>query len=351
MKTPTTGAILSAPDYRDGIASASVLGAAVAQPLPSTFESDLTKFPVLDQNKIPACVGHSFALLMQIYWYKKTGKIVRFSPRFLDILSSEDWIPLDGGRVPRTVAKIAAKYGCCTVDMLPNNTDGLSLAAYRSKSAITDAMRNQAAQFKVGGYVRIENERVNDYRYAIQTYGAIASLMSISDAWWKPSYAAKDLEPLRTPNPSTSNHEIVVKGWRDDKDILRNSWGSSWADDGEAAYSASQWLPYVREGWAIAEIPADVKRLLSNLPAADDFHYSWEKNLKKGDYNDDVKFAQVALMILGHLEPVPADELGNYGSKTAKAVGKYQASKGIYPTAPESIGTKTRAALNKEFSV
>lgn len=348
-KVPTTGAIASAPDYRDAIASASVL--AGDMPLPSVFEADLSRFPVLDQNKIPACVGHTFAILMMQYWYKKTGKVVHFSPRFLDILSNEDWIPLDGGRVPRTVAKIAAKYGCCTVDMLPNNTAGLSLSAYRSKNAITDAMMKQAAQFKIGGYVRVANDSISDYRRAIYSYGAIASLMSIDDQWWKPSWAEKDIEPLRTPNPSTSNHEVVVKGWKDGEDIIRNSWSDQWSGGGEARYNASKWLPFIREGWAIADIPADVKRLLSSLPAAADFAYEWRKTLKRGDENEDVKFAQIGLMILGYLAPVPADELGIYGKKTSAAVLAFQKAKKISSPDGDWIGEKTRAALNKQFAL
>ena len=39
------------------------------------------------QAKGPACVGHSIVELMMLYWYQKTGKWVRFSSRFLDILA------------------------------------------------------------------------------------------------------------------------------------------------------------------------------------------------------------------------------------------------------------------------
>jgi hypothetical protein len=51
---------------------------------------------------------------MKLWRFQKTGELVDFSPRFLDILSDEPGIPLDGGRRPRTVAKVSVTYGCAT---------------------------------------------------------------------------------------------------------------------------------------------------------------------------------------------------------------------------------------------
>src|SRR3990167_5922419 len=177
--TPTTGGIPSAPDYRDGIASASLESAALPDVnLPNVYDDwDVDKLAVMDQNKVPACVSFAWAIMMKLFWYSQTGEVVNFSPRFLDILSDEDWIPIDGGRVPRTVSKIAAKYGCCTTAMLPNDTDRLSIDAYRDKSVITEAMMAEAARYKIPGYVRVRDDSVEDMRRAMLTYGAISALM------------------------------------------------------------------------------------------------------------------------------------------------------------------------------
>lgn len=64
---------------------------------------------------------------------------------------------------------------------------------------------------------------------------------------------------------------------------------------------------------------------------------------------DDVRYLQIALMILGFLAPLAANEFGIYGAKTATAVGQYQKAHKISPV-PGSVGPQTRTALNAEFT-
>lgn len=354
MNDRGTGGIPSPSDYRDRLAARAVfdsLAGAVA--LPDSFLTDLAALgEVLDQNKISACVSHAWALLMKYWWWKKTGEVVDFSPRFLDILSNETWIPIDGGRVPRTVAKVSATYGCCTTKLLPNDTENLTHAQYRNKAVITQAMYDEAAKYKIPGYIRVPDDRVSDFRTAVYQFGLVSGLFSISDAFWRPSWSPTDLLPLRTPNPSTSNHQMVVRGWESPiLNVLRNSWSALWARGGDGVYDAAKWLPHVWEGWAIAEVPNDIKAWLSSLPPQADFHYEWRVNMRRGESSKDIKFLQVALLILGYLEPVAPEDLGTYGPKTCKAVLRYQSARGISPTAPDSVGPKTRAALNKDFAL
>lgn len=357
---PATGAIPSEPDYRDAIVSGSI-ARTLAQietelaSLPGIFKTLLDQFKVLDQNKIPACVSHAWALCMMYWWYKKTGEIVEFSPRFLDILSGveDSWIPIDGGRVPRTVCRISKNVGCCTTKLLPNDTEGLTLEQYRDPKAITQAMRDEAAKYKIPGYVRIQDNSVLDFRRAIKLFGVVSGLFAISDRFWVPSWNPADIDPLKPATP-TSNHQMVVFGWEGAVNWLRNSWSKFWNRNGDGTYDAQKWLEYVYEGWAIAEIPADVAEFLKNLPKPYDFSYRWNTNLARGDYSDDVKFAQVAMMILGFMDPaqMKPEDLGHYGPMTAKGVAKLQAFFKIDPWQrnPDRIGPLTRGGLNKQFA-
>jgi len=353
MDERATGGIPSPTDYRDLLAARTVFDelVAAAPTLPESFKTEIDNLgEVLDQNKINACVSHAWVLVMKYWWWKKTGELVDFSPRFLDILSSETWIPVDGGRVPRTVCKMSALYGCCTTKLLPNDTAGLTHAQYRNKNVLTQEMYLEAKKYRIPGYVRVPDDRESDFRTAVYQFGLVSGLFGISDAFWKPSWSAKDILPLK-PKDSSSNHQMVVRGWSGVLNTLRNSWSKLWADKGDGTYNAKSWLPLIYEGWTIATLPADIKAWLSSLPPQKDFAYQWQKNLSRGDYNDDVKFAQVALMILGMMEPVLPEDLGHYGPKTSKAVLKYQSARRIFPTAPDNIGPKTRAALNKDFAV
>lgn len=109
------------------------------------FWSKVTPF---NQRKIPACVAHTTVTMMQHAWYQKTGKIINFSPRFLDIISWTDDLGINDGRYPDTVMDLAVKVGCCTEDLLPNDTT-LPIEQYRNKSLITDAMYKEAEKYKL----------------------------------------------------------------------------------------------------------------------------------------------------------------------------------------------------------
>lgn len=357
IKIPTSGSIPSNPDYRDKMAAQAVLTSMLAEAsagtLPQEFLTDLTALgEALDQNKIPACVSHAWALVIKYWWFKKTGEIVDFSPRFLDILSAEDWIPIDGGRVPRTVCKVSAKYGCCTTALLPNDTDGLSIQQYRDRSVLTDAMFAEAEKYKIPGYIRIPDDSISDFRGAVYQFGVMSGLFSISDAFWLPSWASADIDPLQVRTP-TSNHQMVIKGWKDIYNVVQNSWSKYWNRNGDGTYKASSWLQYIWEGWAIAEVPNDVKAFLSDLPGPSDFFYEWNRTLLAGNAepDHDVKMAQIFFMIHGFMDIIPAEHLGYFGPKTQQTVLKYQIYKKIFPTAPGSIGPKTRAAMNADASL
>lgn len=343
--TKNLGAIISPVDYRDELASSSAEPTTVV--LPEKFETILG--PVMDQNKIPSCVSHSVVEVMKLYWFKKTGKWIDFSPRFLDILSNETWIPLDGGRVPRTVFKLASSVGCCTTDLLPNDTDNLSIAQYRDPKVITQAMRDEAAKYKIPGYVRVSLD-FDKLRQGMYFYSAVSLLFAVGEEMYSPSWKPKDTVPLRTPKKIQSGHQMTGKGWDKDMNLLRNEWSKSWGNQGETIYDPIVWRPYMYEAWAVAEIPSDVAAFLKTLPSPSDFHYTWNINMSRGQFSEDIKFAQIALMILGHLKNVDPKDLGFYGPKTEAAVLAFQNSKKIYPTAPGSIGPKTRGALNKLFS-
>lgn len=343
-----TGAIVSPHDYRDDIASVAVIGPTLGFQLPATLDTQLG--PVMMQGHIPACVSHSAVDILKLYWFKKTGKWIDFSPRFLDILSDEADIPLDGGRVPRTVFKLMTNVGCCTTALLPNDVS-LSIADYRNKNVITQAMRDEAAKYKIPGFVRIALD-FNSIRQALYFYGALSMLFAVGDELYNPSWLPKDTDPLRIPKKVISGHQMTPKGWSTPNlNRLRNEWSDQWANKGETEYSPIDWSPFVYEAWTPAEVPTDVVTFLKQLPSPSNFHYTWNTDLHLGDKNDDVKFVQVALMILGFLKPINPEDLGIYGSRTASAVLAYQQSKGIFPPVAGSVGPRTRAALNKQFSL
>lgn len=347
------GALESPRDYRDRYVSMAVTEAAPEVILPDSY---LVNIPgsVFDQNQTPSCVSHAWAITMRLWWYRKTGELVEFSPRFLDVLAKrfdglgEGTDRLTMGTYPRLVAKLAVQYGCATTKTVPNDTL-ISTAKYRDDEVLTDEALKEAEKYKIPGYVSIGTDR-GSLRLATYLYGAVSTLMRIGNEWWVPSYAPQDIDPLRTPAIVVSGHQIVVNGWHGtDFENLRNSWGYIWDRKGDASFNAARWAPWILESWAIAQIPTNAKDFLKRLPAPSAFHYNFTKNLSRGDSNEEVKFAQIALMISGYLDPVPEEQLGFYGPRTARAAYAFQVAHGVRNPSGDNIGPLTRAQLNSLF--
>ena len=112
------------------------------------YEDVIPKMTVFNQRNIPACVAHTTATMMQIEWYRRTGKIINFSPRFLDILSWTDNLSINDGRDPDVVMSLATTVGCCTEDLLPNDTT-LPIEKYRDKTILTKEMFSEATKYRL----------------------------------------------------------------------------------------------------------------------------------------------------------------------------------------------------------
>lgn len=112
------------------------------------YEDVISKLTVFNQRNIPACVAHTTVTMMQIEWYRRTGKIINFSPRFLDVLSWTDDLSINDGRDPDVVMNLATTVGCCTEDLLPNDTT-LPIEKYRDKKILTGEMFSEAAQYRL----------------------------------------------------------------------------------------------------------------------------------------------------------------------------------------------------------
>jgi hypothetical protein len=108
----------------------------------------MSELPVFNQRKIPACAAHATVTMMQIHWYQHTGEMINFSPRFLDILSWTPDLDLYDGRDMSVVMNLAVQVGCCTEDLLLNDTT-LPIEVYRDKSIITKAMMREANNYKL----------------------------------------------------------------------------------------------------------------------------------------------------------------------------------------------------------
>lgn len=336
------GAVPSIPDYRDMMV-AQAMGE-VPSTLPPYFHAE--NQGVYHQRKIPACVNHAIYKLGQIYWYRKTGKWINFSPRFGDVLAKRfDGQPLDGGTQPRLSAKLACDYGMATEATVKNDTT-LPLATYRSPSILTPEAFADAHLWKLPGYIPIPIGK-NSLRQAVIKYGAVALLFPIGEEWYtskagQSSWDKKDIMPLRSPHVPIGGHEVVQIGW-DDASLERilNSWSISWADLGENTYDLSKYPPV--EAIAIGEVPNEVKKLVKGMPSPQEFRHIFRNDLQAGQTGDEVRALQIAMAIEGCFNY--PEITSTFGPVTQSAVVAFQKKYGIEPSAGY-VGPKTRNLLN-----
>lgn len=322
----TNGAIESRPDYRSKI-----VAKAVANMAPEILpDAQYTEFfrkngVVLMQGKQPACTSHSIVYLMMLWWYLKTGRIMYFSPRFLHIVSAFPGATPEDGRDPATVLASAKNVGCCTIQSLPNDVTLLN-EEYCDPSVITPVMTAEAGLYRIPGYVPIEINQTA-IRQAIQTYGAVTILFNIgaemyTDKYGNITWAQSAIDPLRPPAVIISGHEMTGIGWNNDLEHLINEWSEEWAQQGESDYLMNEWIPFIREVWAIAEVPSSVLSTVQGLPAPHEFVHTFTQHLTRGTTGDEVRALQIALSIDG--ENTYPEINGIFGPLTFQAVCLFQ---------------------------
>lgn len=350
MQTIATGAIPSDLDYRDGIAAAAAVAPAAAAP--GYFSQDLGG--VLMQAFEPACVAFSLTKLIKLYWFFKTGTWIDLSPRFLDILMKryDGQDRATGGAIPRLGLKLAMQYGICTTAMLPNDTT-LPVLQYRDDSLLTPAVMAEALKYRIPGFACVPVDFATT-RAFLSAYRAISTLMEIGVELYTPSWADKDIDPLRTPKAIVSGHQMTQCGIQDPKlNLIENQWSEAWGNRGRVQFDPVAWAPFTIEQWVIAEIPPDIAAFLKTLPSPNNFYYQYTKNLSQGQVSEDVKYFQIGLMILGFLAPIAPNEFGIFGPKTAAANLRAQISAGVpvHERSAGNFGPLTRGFFNRKFAI
>ena len=214
-------------------------------------------------------------------------------------------------------------------------------------------MRAEAELYKIPGYIQIQINQTA-IRKAIQTYGAVSILFEIGDSLWLPSWAQKDIDPLRSPSIIIGRHQMTGIGWNNDTERLINEWSKDWANNGEIDYLFNEMQSHMIEAWAISEVPSDALATVQGLPAPHEFVHNFEFNLQYGMQGDEVRALQIALSVAGY--STYPEITGNYFNKTAASVLAFQIANNVAPLAElkgldgGKVGPKTRLALNSLYN-
>lgn len=288
------GAIKNKVDYRD-------IPAMAFQPvtaLPTTFFTDISLIPVMNQMALGSCVGHAIGLYLQWLDYKETGKLTLVSPRFIYAKSKNIDGYIGQGTYPRVAAKITTDIGACTEKYIPCN-DSLTHEEYIS---IANINGEDAGTYKTKGYAFI-NPTLNEIKQAIINNGLVLASLEVGD-----------FSKLPVKPGQSGLHYICIYGY--DGDILhfRNSWSDQWGNKGNGYFNWVDFDGKIHDIMVITDVP-------NNLKPVKVISY------KLGDRNDGVKILQKDLKTLGFFK-YPSIT-GYFGEVTKAAVIAFQKSVGL----------------------
>lgn len=235
------GGVERSPDERDY----QLLGSTVPVSRPAVFMQDLSSLPVEMQNKLPACGSHAGSFLKNIQETKEKGSPQRFSPRYtwIKVKQIDGYSPEDGTDM-RSIMKSLASDGVLDFPLLGNDTT-LDLTDYTSKAVVTPDMDANAQPKITLSYGFIDRPSMEQIKQSIYQYGAVLALLTVGDGMWIPSWAEKDILPLKLGN-RVGGHFVVLHSYDEQYVYFRNSWSDAWGKKGDGYFNAS-YIPYVLE--------------------------------------------------------------------------------------------------------
>lgn len=316
--TPTLGGIQRTQNTTDF-----PLGAFTPTVCPPSYTTDISNLFTENQMKLPDCGANGGGELKGVqdnfrpsvaYLWKRIKQIDNYPPEAgTDLLS---------------IMKALNKVGVCSFKLLPTDSTQ-DLKTFTDPSVITQEMDADAQDHRIDTYAFQFNPTMEQIKSAIYTHGVVIALIRVGSEFWTPSWAAKDILPLRPPVSPVGGHFILLYGYDKENIYFRNSWGNSWGANGNGYFNSS-YIPYVVEmGTAVDTSGGRFKQNLEYGMANLDV-YSLQKFLVKGGYGN---FVPTAF----------------FGEKTRQAVIAYQKAKGIKPTLGFFYQV-TRGYVNKEYA-
>lgn len=301
--------------------------------LPEKFIVPLKKYPLnemIDQQRIGICTAcartraqeeyHSDGVRLDEYWSYVMQKVLVDDPDF-------DGIHFEGSSA-LTALKTANRYGTPDKTMLekyPLKVDGTYKEFWDDfkktyKGKIPKEVLDNATLHKIPGYYQID---ITPSAIAKELYAGKVLIIrvDVGDNFYRPSWKAKDLLPLRAPDPVENGHLMSLNGYmyiNDNGDIELsgpNSWGTRWCPDnkkygaGYYYFHLKTYKKYLTEVWAI----------MDEAPK-----FKFTQRMKLGSVGPEVVALQKFLESRGYLKMPVGVSYGYFGKLTEQAVIKLQ---------------------------
>jgi Papain family cysteine protease len=233
-------------------AEAGVLAAAPAVPPAKDLRE--TWWTIGDQGATGSCVGWGTAegvLRWHFVKAKKLDTASTMSPRFIWMAAKETdadtaqpttFIESDGTTL-KAALDVARKFGSVTDTVLPFKGGTLYTGEVPTFYAIS-TQRKIASYFNLG-------TNLADWRKWIANHGPILTRLDV-DATWDAATETKGKLAKYQPSTTRGGHCVALVGYTTTGFIVRNSWGTSWGDQGFAYPSNAYASKAFTEAYGVA---------------------------------------------------------------------------------------------------
>ena len=207
-----------------------------------------------DQGGSGSCVGWATADSLLRWHFVKAGRIKNtetMSKRFIWMASKETdpstSLPTtfieSAGTTLKSALDVARKFGAVRDPVLPFASGKL----YTGQSNTFYAV---ATQLRIGSYFNLSLRRghdLDDWRNWLALKGPILTRLDVDRTWDEAKANAGKMDVYR-PETMRGGHAVALVGYTPDRFIVRNSWGTGWADKGFAYAS----LAYAQDAFTEA---------------------------------------------------------------------------------------------------
>lgn len=179
-------------------------------PLPSEYDLRKYLMPVRDQGKRPTCVAQVFSCIME-YQFMRTDAQFRYnSPMFVYNLKNTPGEGMQGSDLER----IGNTFGICSENKFPYLDKNYEIKP-------PDDAFEEASRIKIKNMIVLDT--ILDVKNFLVNYGPCYIAFPCYN------FGPKFWESGESFN---GGHSVAIVGYNSKGFILRNSWGSEWADGG-----------------------------------------------------------------------------------------------------------------------
>lgn len=218
--------------------------------LPKTVDLRSYCSPVDDQGNLGSCTGNAIAGVIECL-DRKTGKNLDVSRLFIyyEERVLEGSVNYDSGAYIRDGIKVVNKKGAPLESIWPYNIN--KFATRPNQAAYTDALKRTAGTYeKCTNLAAIKNALARGFPVVVG--------FDVYDSFY--SIGSNGIMPYPNVNRETllGGHAVAIVGYNDNTNrlIVRNSWGTSWADRGYfyMPYQVIQNTSMSSDFWTITSI-------------------------------------------------------------------------------------------------